>query len=350
MILDNISQIAIHNGGSITPLIIPAELTGGTGLCNVAIFIDDNGDLLANIRHVHYSLYHSEFNQKYYCKWGALAYLNPEDDLTLTTGNYLCKLDRDTHEILEFKNVDTSKHDIKPIWSFVGLEDGRVFRWNGQLYLCGVRRDVYDNGQGRMELCEIDWTEDYCKEQTRERIQHPSQNYLEKNWMPILDMPYHFIKWTNPLEIVKVNLHDKGKEKVQEGILDTVGCETVITKDEYINLPFDLRGGSQVIKMDGMYVCITHEVDFFHHEGIWKDAFYYHRFVMWDEEWNLVKVSKQFQYMGTRIEFTCGLGLDGDDLLITFGYQYNAAFIMRWPKHLLDRLEWEDLDKLRNNG
>ena len=173
--------------------------------------------------------------------------------------------------------------------------------------------------------------------------------------MPILDMPYHFIKWTNPLEIVKVNLQDKGKEKVQEGILDTVGCETVITKNEYINLPFDLRGGSQVIKMDGMYVCITHEVDFFHHEGakyegIWKDAFYYHRFVMWDEDWNLVKVSKQFQYMGTRIEFTCGLALDGDDLLITFGYQDNAAFIMRWPKHLLDRLEWEDLDKLRNNG
>ena len=41
MILDNISQIAIHNGGSITPLIIPSELTGGTGLCNVAIFIEE---------------------------------------------------------------------------------------------------------------------------------------------------------------------------------------------------------------------------------------------------------------------------------------------------------------------
>ena len=63
MILDNITQIAIHNGGSITPLIIPSELTGGPGLCNVAIFIDDNGELLANIRHVHYSLYHSEFDQ-----------------------------------------------------------------------------------------------------------------------------------------------------------------------------------------------------------------------------------------------------------------------------------------------
>ena len=39
--------------------------------------------------------------------------------------------------------------------------------------------------------------------------------------------------------------------------------------------------------------------------------------------------------------------LDDHDLLITFGYQDNAAFIMRWPKHLLDRLEWEDLDKLK---
>jgi len=29
--LDNISQIAIHNGGSLTPLIIPSELTDGTG-------------------------------------------------------------------------------------------------------------------------------------------------------------------------------------------------------------------------------------------------------------------------------------------------------------------------------
>ncbi len=347
MILDNISQIAIHNGGSLTPLIIPSDLTGGTGLCNVSVYLDENGDLLANIRHVHYTLYHSEFNQKFYCKWGVLAYLNPEDDLTLTTGNYLCKLDRETHEILEFKNVDTSKHDIKPIWSFVGLEDARVFRWEGKLYICGVRRDVYDNGQGRMELCEVDWTEESIIEKTRERIQHPSQNYLEKNWMPILDMPYHFLKWTNPLEIVKVNLDKKGKEKVQEGILDTIGCETVLIKDNYIKLPWDLRGGSQVVKIDGLYTCITHEVDFFHHEGSFKDAFYYHRFVMWDEDWNLVKVSKQFQYMATRIEFTCGLAVDGDDLLITFGYQDNAAYIMRWPKHLLDRLEWEDLDKLK---
>jgi hypothetical protein len=63
--IDNLAKIVIDNGGSISPLIIPGNLTDGTGLCNVSVFIDDNDDIIANIRHVHYSLYHSEFNQNF---------------------------------------------------------------------------------------------------------------------------------------------------------------------------------------------------------------------------------------------------------------------------------------------
>ena len=43
--IDNLSKIVINNGGSITPLLIPSRLTDGTGLCNVSIFIDDNGEI-----------------------------------------------------------------------------------------------------------------------------------------------------------------------------------------------------------------------------------------------------------------------------------------------------------------
>ena len=67
--IDNLAKLAITNGGSITPLIIPGELTDGTGLCNVSLFEEENGDIIANIRHVHYTLYHSEFDQKFNCKW-----------------------------------------------------------------------------------------------------------------------------------------------------------------------------------------------------------------------------------------------------------------------------------------
>ena len=333
--IKNLSKIVINNGGDITPLIIPSELTDGTGLCNVSIFIEDNGDVIANIRHVHYSLYHSEFNQKFYCKWGVLAYLNPEDDCVLKTGNHLCKLDPKTLEVLTHQKIDTSIFDIKPVWTFIGLEDARVMRWDNTLYICGVRRDIKPDGEGRMELCEIDWDASKCKEISRDRIAPPNgHTYLEKNWAAIIDMPYHFVRWANPLEVVKVN---------------PIECssEVIISKNDKIDLPRGLRGSSQVIPVgnEGDRVTITHEVDFFHHPGYKKDAFYYHRFIIWDKDWNLKRLSKPFSFMDTRIEFNTGLAVQGDDFLITYGYQDNAAYALRMPIKLLDKLEWEDLPK-----
>jgi len=336
--IDNLAKIVIDNGGTISPLIIPGELTDGTGLCNVSVFIDDNDDIIANIRHVHYSLYHSEFNQNFYSVWGCLAYLNPEDDIVLRTGNYLCKLDPDTLEVKTHQKIDTSKHDIKPKWTFIGLEDVRIFKWNDILYACGVRRDVKSNGEGRMELCEVNWTKDTCEEVTRDRIQPPSPTYLEKNWMPILDMPMHFIKWTNNLEIAKIDPITKTSE-------------IVISKEYGLKVPFELRGGTQVIPWkNGSRICISHEVDFYHNPGYHKDAHYYHRFVMWDKDWNLEAVSKPFKFMAAKIEFACGLALKNDNFIITYGYQDNAAYALKMPTKLLDNLDWEQRKSWKNNG
>ena len=336
--IDNLAKIVIVNGGSISPLIIPGELTDGTGLCNVSVFIDDNDDIIANIRHVHYSLYHSEFNQNFYSVWGCLAYLNPEDDIVLRTGNYLCKLNPDTLEVDTHQKIDTTKHDTKPKWTFIGLEDVRVFRWNDILYACGVRRDVKSDGEGRMELCEVNWTEDKCEEVTRDRIEPPSPAYLEKNWMPILDMPMHFIKWTNNLEIAKIDPVNKTSK-------------IVIRKEYNLKVPFELRGGSQVIPWkDGSRICITHEVDFYHNPGNHKDAHYYHRFVIWDKNWNLEAVSKPFKFMAAKIEFACGLALKDNNFIITYGYQDNAAYALKMPTKLLDNLNWENRNNWINNG
>jgi hypothetical protein len=330
--IDNLSKIVINNGGSITPLLIPSKLTDGTGLCNVSVFVDNNGEILANIRHVHYTLYSSEFNQKFYCGWGALAYLNPEDDISLKTGNYLCKLDPDNLEVISYQKIDTSKYDIPPVWEFVGLEDVRVFRWDGILYICGVRRDTKPDGEGRMELCKVDWTSENIIEVTRDRIEPPGDHtYLEKNWMPILDMPYHFVRWANPLEIVKV--HPK-----------SLSSEIIISKDNKIKVPLSLRGSSQVIPFGKDRICITHEVNFFYHPGYYKDAFYYHRFIIWDKDWNLKSLSKPFSFMSTQIEFNTGLALKDNNFIITYGYQDNAAYALKMPTNLLDKLEWEDIN------
>ena len=343
--LKNLTKLCLDNGGAISPSIIPGDLIDGTGLCNSSIFIDNNGDILLNLRHVHYTLYHSEFQQKYYSGWGCLAYLNPEDDISLKTGNYLCKLNPDTLFIEDFSKVDTSEHDIKPIWEFIGLEDSRVVRWDNKLYVSGVRRDVKDNGEGRMELCELSYNSEECREVSRLRIEVDPHTHLEKNWMPILDMPYHYIRWSNPLEIIKVDPTNITKQSVAEGKLDTIPSQTVINKSYTIPGIRSIRGGSQVINYGDYKLAIIHECDYWINEGDTKDAEYYHRFLFWDKDWNLVKITEPFKFMDTQIEFCCGLAKKGKDLLISFGYQDNAAYILKMPNKVLDLLTYVDLDK-----
>jgi predicted GH43/DUF377 family glycosyl hydrolase len=313
----NFAKIALEAGGLIKPLIIPSELTDGTGLCNPSVFNLD-GKIVLNLRHVQYNLYHSEIGQKYPSWHGPLIYLHPEDDVTLRTENYFCLLSN-TLEIDKFMKIDMSTFNVPPKWEFIGLEDCRLFKWDNRLYVCGVRRDTTTNGQGRMELSEIKVTANAVTEISRSRINPPGdKSYCEKNWMPILDMPYHFVKWTNPTEVVKSNPA-------------TGDSETVILTEGRQPLPRDLRGGSQVIPFEGGYIALTHEVDLWNGEAGHKDAHYYQRFVIWDKDFNLVKWSQEFKFMEARIEFAAGMALKGKDFLITYGYQDNAAYILRVP-------------------
>lgn len=317
----------VDAGGSLHPLIIPAEMTNGTGLMNPSVYVN-NGKLMCNIRHVNYTLYHSEV-KKFQHRYGPLQYLHPENDRHLRTWNYLATLNPDC-SVRTVAKVDTSLLDVEPIWEFVGLEDARLFNWNDRLYLSGVRRDTTTNGQGRMELSEIQGREDWAKELTRQRIPAPGANntYCEKNWMPVLDQPFHYVKWSNPTEVVRYEPDTKTTHTVH------------LAESTYIpNLP-DFRGSSQVIPYGDYYLALTHEVDLTKHETGEKDAVYLHRFLVWDRDWNLIKYTDSFNFLRGDIEFCCGAAWWQGDLLISFGFQDNAAFILRMPKTALDQLIW----------
>jgi len=317
MNLNFVKQV-IEAGGSLHPITIPSLHTEGTGLTNPSIFVKD-GKIQLNLRHVQYTLWHNENLQKFPNQWGPLAYLNPEDDITLRTVNYQCELDPNTLQVKSFNRIDTSKLDVTPIWEFIGLEDARMVEWENKTYLCGVRRDTKTDGEGRMELSEIQ----DGKEIARYRIEPPTPSYCEKNWMPILDMPYHYVKWTNVTEVVKVDPK-------------TNSSETIVLKDKFINGLPDLRGGSQVLKWKNYRFCITHEVDLTRSETGQKNGKYYHRFVIWDEDWNIVRLTEPFHFLTARIEFCCGMVIHQDNLLITFGFQDNASYLLKMPISILE--------------
>jgi hypothetical protein len=326
----NLVHKSVSQGGKLAPLILPHSLTSGMGLMNPSIFIDDDGDILVNIRHVNYTLYHSEHDQRFFSPWGPLSYLHPEKDQRLVTTNYLCRLDKDLN-IINYTKVDYSALDVPPIWEFVGEEDCRITQWDGDYYLIGVRRDTTPNGQGRMEYSkiELDKTNWTAKEVQRVRIPPPIDvnSYCEKNWMPILDMPYHFVKWAMPTEVVKAN-PDKSE------------CEQVLTRSTP-SVPIDQRGGTNIVSWGEYYIAFTHEVKLWRNYLNQKDSIYRHRMIVWDKEFNFIGLSNSFAFLDTPIEFCVGAAVRNGKLLLSFGVQDNAAFVLEIPKKVVNGLVTE---------
>jgi len=334
--INNLVKKAVEAGGDLFPLIVDSEFR--TGLLNPSIYLTEEKFLL-NVRHVQYSLYHSENNQYFQGRWGPLAYLHPENDQTLTTVNYF-------GEILNHKphihKVDTSLLDVKPLWEFIGLEDARIAVWDDTMWLIGVRRDTTTNGQGRMEMSKIVPSESGgYKEIERYRLDTPNSNpsYCEKNWVPIIDKPYHFLKWSNPVDIVKVDL----STKMENGFYK---CEQVYLSKNTHPLPRDIRGGTQLVPWEDGYLMIGHEVDLFKSELQQKDAFYYHRIFFLNKDFEVERYSDYFNFMTGYIEFGTGLvlvgenklGLKKDDVYITYGFQDNSAFLLKTDNKFINSL------------
>ena len=315
--------MCLENGGFLDPLLVPSGSVRGPSLTNPSVCVR-NGEVIVNLRNLNYVLYHSE-RGIFEHGWGPLCYLHQENDIRLATENVLCVFDS-KFKIIRHDVIDTSFLDETPLWEFVGLEDGRLVDWDGKMFLVGVRRDTTTNGQGRMELSELVTKSNKVIEKSRMRIPAPAPDvsYCEKNWMPVLDRPYTFVKWTNPTEVVEFNPTDRT-------------CKTIFLSEHKPFETSDLRGGSQVIPLDEHYLAIVHEVHLYNSEAGKKNADYKHRFVVWNKDFELVEVSEAFKFMGGKIEFCCGMAECQGIILMTFGFQDNAAYLLGAPKQILGR-------------
>ena len=330
---NGLAAYALKRGGTIHPLIVPKDTLGNeTGIMNPSIF-QHKEKLYCNIRHINYILYHSETKQ-FPHSWGPLVYIHPENDVSLSTHNVMCELDSNLKVINSHRVKMTL--DTKPTWNFIGLEDARLFNWENRMFLCGVRRDCYDDkGKGRMEMCEIELVDGIWTEISRNPIPAPDgdASYCEKNWMPVLDEPWHFVKWTNPTQVAKFNITDGT-------------CETAhLDKEKKYSFPRDLRGGTQVIRInENQRMCITHETTLHRDSFGRKDGDYRHRVIVWDNDWNIIHASKDFYFMGAHydavtnnnyvIEFATGIAFIDDNILISFGLVDNASYVLKMPQKI----------------
>ncbi len=333
MVYENLTKTILDIGGIIQPLYIDNKDSGGTGLCNASLLYNDNA-LHMILRNVEYTLHSSENEQKYQtCFEGPLSYYHKDNDLTLRTTNFHCIINKQTLEIENYNKIDTARLDNKPKWTFIGLEDARIVYWDNRYYAIGVRRDTTTNGQGRMEFSELEIDENSVKEISRSRIEvENKESYCEKNWMPIKSKPFHFVKWSNPTEIVKVDLENKIANQIY-------------LSENKINLPLDLRGGSQLIDWyDNTYLAIVHECKFVSQNfNGYKDADYFHRFIIWNSDWSINYISEPFNFMTAKVEFCTGLEEVDNNIIISFGFQDNACYAIKLLKNNLNQLIWKTL-------
>jgi len=316
-------------GGTLIPLILKDNRES---ICNPSLLYI-NGKLYCNIRKVGYILYYSE-NEKYKSfSGGKLCYYHKDNEMTLRTDNILCELDPQTLNILSSHEIDMSNLNTKPKWTFVGLEDIRLIYFKNNIWAAGVRRDTEETGIGRIELSRLEINENSVREKERRRIEIENKgSYCEKNWMPIKDQPGKFIKWANPTEIVEINE-------------DINLAEKVFLSKTKIPLPFDLRGGSQLIPFEDGYLAVVHECDFKMEDYVQRDAKYYHRFIIWNKDWSIRNITQAFNLLSGCIEFACGLEEVENNILISFGYYDNAAYILKVPTMELSKFIENNLVK-----
>ena len=322
-----------HEEALINPIYINSEPTNSGGLCNASLCYHNNR-VHVILRSVQYTIHCCEGEEKLQSIYeGPVAYYHGDNDLTLRTTNYYCTLNPETLILEHYTKIDTSKHDCLPLWCFIGLEDARIVNWDNKYYAIGVRRDTTTNGQGRMEFSELDISGTEVREINRTRIESSNPaNYCEKNWMPIKNKPYHFVRWTNPVEIVKVDLENKI-------------AKVVYSNNKRFKLPYELRGGSQLVEWtNNTYLSIVHECDFtqYNFNG-YKNAAYYHRFVVWNKSLTINFITESFNFMSTKIEFCIGLEIVDNNVLITFGYQDNACYVLKLKKNTLNNILWNKL-------
>ena len=185
-------------------------------------------------------------------------------------------------------------------------------------------------------MSELEIGEDYVKEVKRDRIEAPNDktSYCEKNWTPVKGLDNTFIKWSNPTEVVEIDISNNSSK-------------TIYQSDKYIEVPRDLRGGSQLIKWDNdTYLSILHECKFVpKNQNGFKDGDYYHRFILWNLDWTIKTLTAPFNFMTARTEFCIGLEKIDNDVIMVFGFQDNGTYAVKTTVNLINNLIDNNIDE-----
>lgn len=234
-------------------------------------------------------------------------YVTP-DGAPITTRNYLVSL---TPEL----KIYTAKEILPPSYmpapkykDILGFEDLRLAYRNGERIVNGTICETTEDGWRNMCVARLDCNDGNAQiADWRHVIPAEVPRNAEKNWMPVmLNGELHYVYSCDPLRIV-----------------DAEG-NTVLLREQEI-CASNFRGGSQLVPFDNGYLCLVHEVAINTHH---KRRTYFHRFVWFDGDFVIKRVSLPFVFNAPRFEFAAGLAwIDNKRLVVSYGVDDCEAWL-----------------------
>ena len=235
------------------------------------------------------------------------GYYVMHDGNVVKTKNFLIELNENL-DVLSSREISYPSTFDTPLYDrSLGMEDCRLFSWRGQLWVSATVLQFNAAGMCEIHLARIDETEDGVSFADVEKITPIGLPvWHEKNWMPFVENDELFwIYSSQPTRVI-----DRHGQTVR---LTTPG----IAADTF-------RGGPQPIRTPkGWLTLIHHSVD-----GVFKKRVYLHRFVLFDDHFNLIAYSEPFSFRHKGIEFASGLMLLGNDrLVVSFGIEDGESWL-----------------------
>ena len=220
----------------------------------------------------------------------------------INTRNFIGPLDNNL-EFYSNPRQPSGKHTIEvrpygnllpnpPAFNLViGFEDMRLFIMKDHFYASATMRELTPDG--RCEIVFVD-IQDNGEIMTMQRLVHEPPQH-EKNWMPIADGTGRWMYRCDE-------------------ITDGRGSNTKIPCKWDVGR---LGGSSQVIPFEGGYLAVVHEAGQIPGKSI---RFYCHRFVAFDQDFRVYKITKPWGIHEKGIEYIAGAAVYGGKLVLSYGF------------------------------
>jgi len=230
--------------------------------------------------------------------------------------NFLLSYDKEFRLLGQREILEDLPRERIPHFLLEGMEDCRLFAWNGGLWFTATCFDTNPTGSLQIALCKLPGKLQEAGKGPELFVEHlvpligPDPNRHEKNWLPFLhNGVFHAIYSYDPFLVYRPDPQ-------------TGACETALRYLPAHDFS-SFRGSAAPVPFDEGYIAMIHEVVFMPD----FTRCYLHRFLYLDANLRVQFLSRPFLFDHAGVEFCCGMARShsGNELILAIGLEDREA-------------------------